>query len=589
MSMPFPPPPPPPPPPHIRAGAGPTFIPISHGARPGPPGPPPPPPPGYQGPPPGQQGPPPPPPPPGNQMPMRPLANSTRIVDITPRQPLTERDCRKNLTTYDAYTMRKVPPADPNEKATWMRVEIVKEPLAQDVVALRVKKLDEQKEKRKDITEKKAALYPNQQGQIARLLDELMSNERDPNFEWSLAQLERKEGILREKGRKDRRETRSITLYVKRSPIPGVNAMVVFQMHEKAKAERLAAMQRPPAPPPPPPQAMPPQAMPPLVQQIQPPPPPPPQPLPLPQSRKDEHSKHRKARSKHYHSDASSRSSSMSRSDSDSDSASNYSGQTYATSISSRSDRRSKKYGRTRSHSRRREHHKEYYATSESPYRRDTLPLGIEGQPRYMPESPLAQPPIIQQPALPTIDQFNAGYQAGIDAERAYYAGRQDAEAERAAQEAEKAAEKAAQNAQRAAERAAQDAQRAAYEAGRFDAESERTERAERALSKHYSRPLPRPLAIEPRRAMISYVRAPERYSEVRYPTAEARYPSGRYSEDLRREDRQRRRAEDSDRGPRIVIRPLQNDNPFSPRSPHSPRSPRSSYSNSSGSRTGSW
>ncbi|RFU26492.1 hypothetical protein B7463_g9839, partial [Scytalidium lignicola] len=536
MATPFHPPPPPPPPNVRPPGGQPAFFPIQHGARQGPPGPPPPPPPppghqGHQGPPPGFP----------MQMPMRQVTNSTRIMDITPPTRLTEKECRKKLTTYDAYTIRKVPSSDPKEKATWMRVELVKEPLSHDVIASRVKKLDEQKEKEKyrDIAEKKASLYPNQQGQITRLLDELMSNERDQNFEWSLAQLERKEGVLKEKGRKDKRETKSITLYVKRSLIPGANATAIYHFLEKVKADRLAAMTRPP----------------------QPPPPPPPQPVPVqvpPQPIRGEQSKPKKHRSKNYHSDASSRSSSSSRSDSDFDSGSEYSSGTYATSISSRSDRHSKKYNKAgRSRSRHREHHKLYYPTSqrinspEPPSRREVLPLSIGTQPRYVPDAPLVQSPI------PVVDPFNVRYQTGIEAERAYHAGRQDAEAERAA-----------------------------YEAGRLEVErAERAERVERAaMAERYARPPPRQIVIEPPRAMVSYVRPPERYSEPRFPEADARYPSGRYVEDLRREDRQRRRADERiDRGPRIVVRPIFDDHPFAPRAPRSPQSNPSSSRSSSG------
>ncbi|RFU32801.1 hypothetical protein B7463_g3563, partial [Scytalidium lignicola] len=133
---------------------------------------------------------------------------------------------------YSVYTIRKVPSSNPKEKATWMRVERVKESLFHDVITSRIKKLDEQMDKYRDIAEKKASLHPNQQDQITRLLDDLMRNEQDQNFEWSLAQLEIKEGVLKEKGRKDKRETKSITLYVKRSLIPGANAPAIYHFLE---------------------------------------------------------------------------------------------------------------------------------------------------------------------------------------------------------------------------------------------------------------------------------------------------------------------------------------------------------------------
>src|SRR4051794_13769968 len=98
-------PPRPPPPPATRGG----------GPGPGPP----PPPPGFRPGPPGPGGP--------QQLPLR---NSTRFVDVTPRIPPSEDECKKKLTTYEAHTIRKIPPLDPKkEKSTWARSEITKESL----------------------------------------------------------------------------------------------------------------------------------------------------------------------------------------------------------------------------------------------------------------------------------------------------------------------------------------------------------------------------------------------------------------------------------------------------------------------------
>lgn len=485
-------------------------------------------------------------------IPMRPN-NSTRIVDMTPQIRLTENECKKKLTTYEAHTIRKIVPSDPKEKSTWMRCELVKEAWSQEVITARIKRLAERKSKYKDIAEKKAALFNNQQGQITRLLDHLMATEPDPmNFEWSLVQLERKERPLKEKGHKDKRETVSITLYVKRSLTPGTNASAIYNLIERRKAEQFANMQRPPPPPQQPQMQMP----------IQ-------MPIPLDPNRGG-HNKPRKPRSKHYHSDSSSRSSSRTRSDSDSDYDSEYSSDTLATSISSRSGRRTKKYHKNRSHSRHREHHKQYYSTSprgESSFRRNSLPLGIGAQPRYthVPDAPIIQP------ATPVVDPFTAGYQTrknGIEAERAFQAGENAAEAERAYQ---------ASLTQIEVDKA--------FQAGKIAADAERIERAA-AYPERYARPPTREVVIEPARSMVSYVRPerPERYVDFRYhrsrvPEFDTRYP-GRYVDDPREEDRMRYAEEHiarGARGPRLVVRPTFDDHPFAPRRASSPISTLSS------------
>jgi hypothetical protein len=85
--------------------------------------------------------PPPPPPPPGfrasppllginNRLQMPPVRqHSTRIVDITPLMPMDEAVCLKKLTTYAAYTIRKVPPRGKSGRGTWLGVEVTEERL----------------------------------------------------------------------------------------------------------------------------------------------------------------------------------------------------------------------------------------------------------------------------------------------------------------------------------------------------------------------------------------------------------------------------------------------------------------------------
>lgn len=372
----------------MRAGAGPP--------------PPPPPPPNIRGPPPGPPPPnvrPPPPPGPPIQLPMRQQINSTRVVDITPRKPLDEDACKKRLTSYQAHTIRKIVPRDSKEKSTWAKSEITKEPLSQEDILKAVKRLNESK---RSVQDKKAALMPFQQGQVNSLLDELMTSDPDPNFEWSLAQIDRKEIT----NRKGQRETTTITVYVKRAPLKDLNPIGLFNAIERNKQQRLEQMNRPP-PRPEPPQGGgggggngPAPAV-----------------INVGKVKNDHKFKSNLPRpKKKYHSDESSDSSEYS---SDSDSGSEYSSEGNTT-ISTQSGRHSRKYSRKgRSQSRRREHRKKYYVDgvfSPDPIRhRESIPYGA-AQPRYVPEVPLRA-----FPTVPAFDPVAAAYQAGkidADAER---------------------------------------------------------------------------------------------------------------------------------------------------------------------------
>jgi len=309
---------------------------------------------------------------------------------------LDEDACKKRLTSYEAHTIRKIVPRDLKEKQTWAKSEITKEPLSQEDIAKAVKRLNESK---RSVQDKKAALMPFQQGQVNRLLDELMTSDPDTNFEWSLAQIDRKE-ITNKKGQ---RETTTITVYVKRAPLKDLNPIGLFNAIERNKQQRLEQMNRPP-PRPEPPQGGGNAPAPGIINMGK---------------VKDNHkfgSKLPRPKKK-YHGDDSSVSSGSS---SDSDSGSEYSSEGNTT-ISTNSGRHSRKYShKGRSQSRRREHRKKYYVDdrvlSPDPLRRrEPMPYGA-AQPRYVPEVPLRA-----IPTVPAFDPVAAAYQAGkidADAER---------------------------------------------------------------------------------------------------------------------------------------------------------------------------
>ncbi|KAF7872122.1 uncharacterized protein EAF02_009227 [Botrytis sinoallii] len=125
------------------------------------------------------------------QMPMRPRYESSHVVDLnaSEKRPLDDAAYRKLLTTYTVFSIRKVVPTG-KEKSTWAKAVVTEEALSQEDIVAQLKKL---KDSSQTITDKKGALYPNQQGQVNKLLDRLKTEESDQHFDWSLVQLDRRE------------------------------------------------------------------------------------------------------------------------------------------------------------------------------------------------------------------------------------------------------------------------------------------------------------------------------------------------------------------------------------------------------------
>jgi hypothetical protein len=404
---------------------------------------------------------------------------------------MDEDACRKRLTNYEAHTIRKIVPRDAKEKATWAKAEITREPLSQEDISKTVKRLNESK---RTVQDKKAALMRFQQGQVNRLMDEMASGEHDPNFEWSLAQLDSKT-FTNKKGQK---ETSTITVYLKRAPLKDVNPIGVFNAIERNKEARLEQMNRPP-PRPEPVERLPPDHHPGIVNVGK-------------QKQKEKGGKLN--RPKKYH-DQSSTSSDYS--SSDEDSSSEYSSDGHTT-ISTHSDRRSRRYShKGRSHSRPREHRRKYYiderVLSPEPLSRHRDSLSYVAQPRYVPVPEVPQ-------VVPTVPY---------------------------------------------------DPVALAYQKGKIDADAERFE-----FDRYHRRSVPEPAAIVSYGRPERLERVERIYSEPRY-MDDVRYVDDRDEDYYRREDQIRRverrrreaedymdrRASDSRLEPKIIYT-----NPFAPRSP---------------------
>jgi hypothetical protein len=163
---------------------------------------------------------------------------------------MDEAACLKKLTTYAAYTIRKVPPRGKSGRGTWLRVEVTEERLPQEDILNQIKKLGE---KGRSAADKKKEMGHNIEGQIANLLDDITSQEHDQAFEWSLVQLNAVKKPVTPKGvslkgeaKGSLYETVRITVYVKRSPLKDLNPFILLENIEKAKAESLLRLRPPP-------------------------------------------------------------------------------------------------------------------------------------------------------------------------------------------------------------------------------------------------------------------------------------------------------------------------------------------------------
>jgi hypothetical protein len=145
---------------------------------------------------------------------------------------MDETICRKKLTSYSCYTLRKATPIYPSDKLTWARSEVVEQKLRPGKIQAQVKKLSEARGKIVSVTEKKAALAPFQQGQINKLLDQLADHEPDPNFAWTLVEVDKQERDLGN----GKRETTVMTAYFKRAPLEHLSAIELNENIEKNRA-----------------------------------------------------------------------------------------------------------------------------------------------------------------------------------------------------------------------------------------------------------------------------------------------------------------------------------------------------------------
>ncbi|KAL5347968.1 hypothetical protein ACLOAV_007380 [Pseudogymnoascus australis] len=203
------------------------------------------------------------------------INSSTRIHDIRPEKTESESFCKKQLTSYEVFTI--LPSNDDDGKDSkgskgnkdskdskdkkkdnwggwggkdnkdkgdtkskkrerWAKVTINQESYPTEQIIKTIQKLDAGKY---SITDKKAKLYPNQSMQVTSILDDKIMKERDGQFEWVLAQLHREESTNSKTGKK---ETTSMTIYLKRAPLPGLDVIQIYR--ERQERARIQALQR---------------------------------------------------------------------------------------------------------------------------------------------------------------------------------------------------------------------------------------------------------------------------------------------------------------------------------------------------------
>ena len=200
---------------------------------------------------------------------------STRIHDIRPEKTESESFCKKQLTTYEVFTI--LPSLDDGGKDSkeskgnkdskdskdkkkdirigwggkdkdkddkkskkrerWAKVQINQESYPTEQIIKMIQKLDAS---HLSVAEKKARLFPNQSTQVTSILDNKIMTEREGQFfEWVLAQLHREESTNSKTGKK---ETTSMTIYLKRAPLPGIDVIQLYR--ERQERARLQAVHR---------------------------------------------------------------------------------------------------------------------------------------------------------------------------------------------------------------------------------------------------------------------------------------------------------------------------------------------------------
>ncbi|KFY70996.1 hypothetical protein V499_08809 [Pseudogymnoascus sp. VKM F-103] len=189
---------------------------------------------------------------------------STRIHDIRPEKTESESFCKKQLTSYEVFTLlpnneddgkdskgskgnkdsksskdKKKDKDDSKSKKRerWAKVTINQESYPTENIIKTIQKLDAGK---LSIAEKKAKLFPNQSMQVTNILDNKIMTEREGQFfEWVLAQLHREESTNSKTGNK---ETTSMTIYLKRAPLAHIDAIQLYR--ERQERMRMQAFQR---------------------------------------------------------------------------------------------------------------------------------------------------------------------------------------------------------------------------------------------------------------------------------------------------------------------------------------------------------
>ena len=167
------------------------------------------------------------------------------------RKRKTEKDFRNELTIYEVYKispskilgsekkeMTEKDKKDKKDKGTsekkgsWTEALQIQQFFKKKDIETTIKRLDA----RDSATKKMKELGPNQTAQISYILDNKMLQDRDRQFEWIVAQLERDFYPADKNGKKF---TRSITVYLKRCPKDNVNCMDLVQRRKMQERQHL--------------------------------------------------------------------------------------------------------------------------------------------------------------------------------------------------------------------------------------------------------------------------------------------------------------------------------------------------------------
>ncbi|OBT67903.1 hypothetical protein VE03_02433 [Pseudogymnoascus sp. 23342-1-I1] len=169
----------------------------------------------------------------------------TQFRDILSDNIPSESFCLEQLTSYEAYIIFPGPDdvaiggidQGKSNRNSWDRVQIKPRPCLPGEIIQTIRNFDT---RRRSIASKLADLYSNQRKHVDNIVHDKLTKEREISFTWALAQLHCNEVRNVETKRK---ETVSITVYIKRVPLSGIDVISLYRERLKRALSKQGQQQ----------------------------------------------------------------------------------------------------------------------------------------------------------------------------------------------------------------------------------------------------------------------------------------------------------------------------------------------------------